>query len=674
MGLVSISIRRPGGAPQTLGATLESGVWPEDVQTQHGPGGAEQARFVLRRNPGVDWPDLLPFTPVTIYDDGAVSWTGRIQETPTQRGGSDDKLEVVCEGWQAHLSDDAHRPLYLHNDLTDWRDMRAGGANPATSTGAFTVANSDGRITIAVPNGTTATLGARGGVFFDAGPGNTIAAFTLTYFGGGLANFSLLAAASDAGSGALTDLYTIDASPIATGTTTVTTALTTPRRYVMVYMECVTATTNVVTDTAWVTIADAIVASNSSYIVANVSDLHASSVIAAQLARAPLLNQSATEITATVFDIPHLPIRVATPREFIDAVNAYHLYQVKVQDDAAGGAPRLRFRPIPTTPTLIARVGAGIEFADASRNDGGDIYNRVLVEYTDASGNDTYADRSTIDTATSAPFGASIPNPTFATNTAGWGNGTIQGTAWVRDTVTFQSSPASGSFSPALASPDVTTTSLTGLIVGRRYRVTVWLRSTLSTYVQALVTDTTGNVTWGGVSPTLTSTFTQYTFEFVAQATSGLFGLVLLFGGNVWLDSWSIATSQSTIPDRIGFTRTKILTTGSRLIAAAANQIGDVFLLAHQTSPLRGSLSVRGPAIHTLIGDAPVSPSLLGRYVGDAILITEGDPDTSAQGRVGIVAAVDHDHAAGTATIAIDSRKDFLDALLSRFSVFQGGG
>lgn len=675
MGVVSILLRRPGSPPQTLGATTESGVWPEEVQTQHGPGGAEQARFILRRNPGIDWPDLLPFTPVVIYDDGVVSWTGRIQETPTQRGGADDQLEVVCEGWQAHLSDDAHRPLYVHNDLADWRDMRAAGANPATSTGAFVVSNGDGRVTVSVPNGTTATLGARGGVFFDAGPGNTIASVVLTYFGGGLANFSLLGAASDSGAGALTDTYTIDASPIATGATTVTTTLTTPRRYFMVYMECVTATTNVAADSAWVTIADAVVASSTSYIAANASNLKASSVLAGELSRAPLLNQSATEITTTSFSIPHVPLRVATPREFDDAMNGYHLYQLKVQDDPAGGAPRLRYRPIPTTPTLIARVGAGIEFADASRNDGGDIYNRVLVEYTDAAGNQAYAERST-QASFPTPAAVTFANPSFAVDTANWvpSLGSI-----TRDAVVFDSTPASGRLtSNASGQASVVYGSVFGTIVGRRYRLTCRVRGNLGTETLQLRTIGTGGFYTADSGPSaLSSSFATFALEFVANDTFASIEVNITGAATAtvgYIDTFAVTTSQANIVDRIGFTRTKILTTGARLTAAAANQIGDVFLLAHQASPLRGTLRVTGPAIRTLIGDAPVSPALLGRYVGDAVLIVEGDPDTGAQGRVGIVAAADVDHNGATAAVAIDSRKDFLDAIAARFSVYQGGG
>lgn len=704
MGKPTIYLRSTAAPFEQLGSGTLSGVRPENVQTQHGPNGAEQASFDLRRDPSVDWPDLVPFTPVVIYDEGLVSWTGRIQETPTMRGGVDDKLSVVCEGWQAHLSDDALQLRPVVNDLAAWKDARsvgsvgAAGVNLATWTGAYDVTVGDGLASISCTRG--AAINTLGGIILDAGAGRTFAQLAVTWIGGGIANLDLRCAGGDI-LGTLTETSVLDATPIITTVASGTFTFATARRYVYIYAAATAAVA--AADTGWVQILTAIAYSSSSYASGGASILKASTVIGLALPSAPLVNQSTTDISTTTFNLPTFDGPIATVRDYIEAPNAYHGYDWKLVDDPAGGAPRLRFRARPTVPILLARVGAGLEFADASRNDGGEIYNRCIVHYTDAAGNDAYADRTTAlalgasgiyDVTSTVSAGT---NPGFETAggppAAGWGIGLGIGNI-TRDVGVFDTGVASGLASSNGVNEINVYTTVTGLSAGRSYKVqyrvranAAWLAGTVfAKAVDATITDpvfvgSSVTTTTDSFTNAIGAAFTTRSFQFTAPLARSvrLFwygyapGTVTAAANIMYLDNVTLLEAKPTIPDRQSFTRTFILETGSRLTAAAANQLGDAFLLVHQSSPFRGSIAIVGDALRDIASGQAIPVGLLGRYVGDPILITEGDPDTSAQGRVGIIAAVSVDHAANTAQLSIDSRRDYLDVLTQRFKLFQGG-
>src|SRR5262245_7089658 len=98
----------PGGVVTQIGSDHARGVWVEGVSWERSLAdhGALRAQFTLQRRPELEWPDLQPFTPITIYKGGSVAWSGRVQETPTIRG-RENLITVQCEGWAAHLKDDA---------------------------------------------------------------------------------------------------------------------------------------------------------------------------------------------------------------------------------------------------------------------------------------------------------------------------------------------------------------------------------------------------------------------------------------------------------------------------------------------------------------------------------------------------------------------------------------
>jgi hypothetical protein len=680
----------PGGTITQIGSDYARGVWVEDASWEHSivDHGALRAQFTLRRVPERDWPDLQPFTPIGIMKSGAVAWTGRVQETPTMRG-MENMITVQCEGWPMHLKDDALQKLFVHNDMTAWVDARTKNVSAASwRPNGYEVDVGSGAIRIGV-----ATVGGAdtlGGVVFDAGPFSTIKSAVVTYIGGGVANLDLRIAGTDGSAGgALADVANLDPTPIATATTTVVNVFPTAHRFVHIYARSVAAVA--AGDTAWVSISNIILfADDTAYRAGAVSVLSASQIIAAALPYAPKVSQSTTGITTTSFGIPHFTGPATAPADYIDAANAYHLYQWFLKDDAAGGPPSLVFQPIPTSPTLVANVGgASIVFEDASRNDGGDIYNRVLVDYTDASGNAALEER------TSGALGTAIadpdivfdtistiqpPNPSFTVDVSGWGAGAGFPT---RDTVVFDSSPASGRMDSSASGLMSIQTSITGLKPGRTYLLQLVVRKNAAWLAGSVTSRVYANVIGGTLlaGDTLTtaipSVFTMHTYTFTAP-TSGLVIYALEGSGLtvsadiLYLDSMLILEARPTIVDRQNFIRTRVLSTSSRLTAAAADQIGDVFLQAHRFTPLRGTLTVQGAALRTLQGDVPIPAHLIARQLGAAVLINETDPDLGIIGRIGNISNVAYNEADDTAVIAVDTRKDFIDALLARLAVFTG--
>lgn len=687
-----------GGTITQIGSDIARGVWVEDASWEHSivDHGALRAQFTLRRRPEQEWPDLQPFTPIVIMKSGSVAWSGRVQETPTSRG-MDNLITVQCEGWPMHMKDDATQKLFVHNDMAAYRDARAIIGTSGVYPSAYQV-DLGGQIVIRVPNGTTVGNTSRGAVTYDAGQFSTVAAFSITFLGGGLAGFALKYFGGDTPLGS-SESGTLSGPPIAVASTTTTVNFTTPRRYVTFYMD-VNALTNVAVDTAYVNITNINLYGSASYTGGNISILKASNVVTAILPYATKVSQSVTGVSATSFNIPHFSGPATSPADYIDAANAYHLYQWFLKDDAAGGPPRLIYQPIPTSPTVIANVGAGIVFEDASRNDGGDIYNRVLVDYTDSAGNAALEERQTsgLPAAIADPdivFDVASGTGTQPTNgdfetpggppAVGW---SAFAGGFARDLTQFDTGVASGLLTTdGSGTFSIGSSTLTGLIPGWRYRLQYRIRRLAAWAAGNFIIDvTTGTGATGYASDTYNAVsltvgvWTTKTLDFVAQVGSPSPNQLAIqstvaaaIATPIFnIDNVQILQARPTIADRQGFLRTRVLTTSSRLTAAAADQIGDVFLQAHRFTPLRGTLTVQGSALRTMTGDVPIPAHLIARRLGDAVLINETDPDLGLIGRVGNISNVAYDEPSDTAVVAIDNRKDFIDALLARLAVFTG--
>lgn len=120
---VVVRLQSLDGTWETCGVDRAAGIFPENVTLSSDSWGPKTASFDLRRDPMLPWPDVLAFTPVKIEVDGQLVWSGRVSETPS-REGAESVMSVTCEGWQAHLDDDLVDRMWVHDDLTAWKDYR----------------------------------------------------------------------------------------------------------------------------------------------------------------------------------------------------------------------------------------------------------------------------------------------------------------------------------------------------------------------------------------------------------------------------------------------------------------------------------------------------------------------------------------------------------------------
>jgi hypothetical protein len=95
------------------------------------------------------------------------------------------------------------------------------------------------------------------------------------------------------------------------------------------------------------------------------------------------------------------------------------------------------------------------------------------------------------------------------------------------------------------------------------------------------------------------------------------------------------------------------------------------WLLAHRTVPHKANLSISGDAVTDLVAGRAVPADELGRYYGEMIrVLSVPDPDTGAlTSRDGIIASV---QGTSPASLALDSERRSLEALMARMGVVQG--
>ena len=153
-------------------------------------------------------------------------------------------------------------------------------------------------------------------------------------------------------------------------------------------------------------------------------------------------------IQRTAFNIPEFSMEGnKTPKETIEAINAFHNYVARVEVDQT-----ITFKPTPPSPLLEIGPWAGAEFNDASANSSEEIYNRAVGEGTGPDGLPVriYRGAGQVSPNTDENVTNPVPlNPSFDTSALSWGY--FGGTTLVRDTGIFQSSPASGKFSATSA-------------------------------------------------------------------------------------------------------------------------------------------------------------------------------------------------------------------------------
>jgi len=312
------------------------------------------------------------------------------------------------------------------------------------------------------------------------------------------------------------------------------------------------------------------------------------------------------------------------------------------------------------------------EFDNPSTYDGSEVYSQVIGKYTDAAGVPAYVSASTPTSATYGTVTGLMTNQTWDIDALGWATGGILG-SYTRTTVGAEVHSGAGAAKVTdggFGDSGWIFAPITGLKIGRRYTVSMWSLCP----VGAPQIDTSG--IYNGLSPyapnriaglavTANGVYTKSTATFIATAEKLFMVLTDLGGGfSVCYDDIVVTAATENIVQRRGFARTKLVDFSSKMTAAAATQVCQIILDASQFPPLKGTLKVRGHIRRYGTG-AHIHVSQL--KLGEPILLEdETDPNTGAIGRIGIIMQFTYDHDTQTATIMIDSNKNFVENLLAR--------
>ena len=669
------------GKWETVGMDRLRGIVPEAVAPNSNAWGNDGLSFILRRHPAAAYPDLTAFTPCEVEIAGQLVWTGRVRETPTKEG-DDSQIAVQGQGWQYHLDDDVIERKYVHTRLSDWKDHRSLLDSRLTAFRAAPFVNSeDGALRFGWAQGVPLMQYDHVGVTIDLGPNATAMVAVVDVETQNMSpSFVFYVRGHDTEDATDAASYENWWSNTSQGSTTFRCAGTKGRRYVTIFLYRSGASANPTTLDNTAKLKSVKLFSGPAYESGNASILKASTVIGDVAATAcPLLSTDQSLIEATAFDLPeYANDGYRSPREHLQAMNAYHGYDLKVDVEK-----RIVFRPRPAAPLFEVGAWSGAEFEDASANSGEEILNRVVVEGTGPDGAPLRVERSSSWVLPSAPNAPIITNPSFDTNAAGWT--TSSGATITRDTSVFDSSPASlrVNTGTALQGNGVLYPTITGVpVVGRRYRVRLKLRRQKANLRIVLILRQTDTGAAESVSRTYrpgdlpVGTWIELECVNEARTTAPLEVIVQpeddtasWTAGEVqfYVDSFKLEESTGTLIDRRVFTRTRILPVQSALTEDAAEQIGDVFLANHKTTPLKGSLRAQVGGVRRTQTGETVHPSELLRHTGELIRFGHLiDPDTGGQGRDGRIASVNYDAAAEAATVAIDSDRTAFDALLAR--------
>jgi hypothetical protein len=675
----TVILRGEGGQWMHVGTDAARGIWHEGLSLSADRAGPSTCSFTLRRDPRVSWPDLAPFNECIAEIGGVRVWSGRMREAPGQSGAS-NTIAFTGSGWQSHLDDDLMAYGWVHSRLGDWRDWNSFPQIVYGTRAPYgLVAGSDGGELRAGWSLSQVIKNDSGvGFMIDLGqhhpPAKYIVAqvsmdapnpWTNIYLRGTTGGLMLTAPVYDAviyGTGSLT----------ARVKTTLTGTFSTACRYVSLFvyrpggLGDQTATTEHVLRIHRITLF-----SDPADVSAGESVLKASTVIGEVVGsgRLPQLSTDTSRIEATSFNIPdYWPTGHRSPRELIEPVNAFHDYDLGVDVDR-----RVFFRAPASAASLEVGAWSGAEFTDASAGSGEDVFNKVIVSATDATGQQVEVVRTA---ATAVPELASavivpgFPDGGFETGSTGWTLSNV-----VRSNSFGAHSGSWALINSTNVSPTATVTA-TGLIPGMRYALRFWWLRRLAAGGGAIGAAT---VTIGGVVYTIPnhSAFdvwdpVEIAFDAPSPSTSIVFSLPHTAANGRMVDGVRLERLQVNVVDRQGFARAQRLPISAPLTVAAAEVLGDVWLRNHIRTPLKGSVTVTGQGgVREALGGAPVHPAHLLLRVGEVMRHTGmADPDTGAWGRNGRIASVSY--SAGRATVELDNERHRLEALIARYAALAG--
>lgn len=674
---LTVRLKVLNGTWETCGADRAIGVDPESLVCTANEWGPEKASFTLRRSVIAIWPDLSSFTPVEIEIGGIVVWYGRTEETPF-KGGSAQTINVQCVGMQYHLDDDVYSKAYVHAKLTDWRDVRSFLESDLTKFKAQAqVGSGQGQITLGWAKNSTVVIDDCVGVILDTGVNNKAARAVITLDGSTVTNETLSLYVR--GGDTVTELMTtvneaISAHP-AKESATLAGTFPTASRYIMVFL-IYTGVGGEFGNDNIAKITSLSLFSDTAYESGGVSILKASQVIKDSIKEATLLLSSdLSQIAATEFDIPDFALtRQTTPRETIEAANAYHNYITKVDT-----LSRLIFQPRPAKPQLEIGAWDGSEPENTSSNSGAEIYNRVLVEAQEGNGESVLVERTSTqqpDVDFTMITSPSPNNPSFTTNTEHW---EVFGGEVKRVTTAgeYHTAPAGGEFIPGGAGSKLSE-SITGTFKkGVAYQLSVYLKSVVEPH-QLRLRFGAGTDVVELVIKTVTSGFLQYSIVWTPQEdiAGAFFDLVCVeTAGRTYVDDVSIASAEPTLVDRRKFRRTKVLQVNSAITPVEGQQLGDIYLQGHMATPFKGETTITRGGVRRVIGGGVVHPSLLLLHTQELLRISDMiDPDTGGVGRDGTIASVTYTHKTESSQVTLDDQRHNFEALLQRLAVVQQVG
>lgn len=669
MGTVDalVRIQALDGTWETCGADRAIGIDPETVQLVSDEWGPKTASFDLHRSPIAIWPDLGAYAPVEVEVGGVLVWDGRTEETPIHSG-SEQIINVQCDGWQYHTDDDVYQRAYVHSKLSDWKDVRVSPGAPLTSyTSAPQIQAGKGVISLTWPQG-QATNG-RAGVVLDLGPTTlaerAVIAWSLTAASAVNRAVYLGWGTTPNGPDAIEAIHLgIEA---ASGTYSLT--LPTPSRYVYLIHD---ANSHTATADETFKVTAASIFASTSYEKAGESILTGDVVVADAIERGTLLlSNDLSQIAPVTFTIPDFVLsKATTPREAIEAVNAYYNHITKLLTGR-----RMSFQPRPTSATLEIGAWSGAQIEDASANNGAEIYNRAIVEATGPEGSPVEVERTAVQQPGVLYIARESPaaeNPSFTANTASWtvgGGGTLS-----RDTepADYHTTPACGEWALG-AGPQTLSEAFSGTFhEGRSYAMTVFLKTTVATAIKlsfGVAGDYVKLATFIGVP------WQSFTLVWIPRKTyaAGVTFTALLTGtGIVYVDDVSLEVAEPTLIDRRGFRRTKVIQSQSAITTTEGEQLADIFLQSHMTTPFKGSVAVVAGGVRMVLGGQPIHPSLLLLHTQELLRLSHlTDPDTGGVGRDGTIAEVSYTHKDQKASVTLDDKRGNFDALLARLAVVQ---
>ncbi len=688
---VTIRMQTLDGVWETVGTDRLRGVWPENDSYTADEWGPSKCSFDLRRDPGAIFPDLSAWTPCEVEIAGVLVWDGRVKETPVRE--VERVVNVQGAGWQYHLDDDQYERVYAHTRLGDYRDARSFPQAPLSGSVAVrrngVVEAGNGAIVLGFAAGASVTQGDGAAAILDLGPGSTAKRVVVEYENQGITagvyNFYVQGMDSPgqiitAGELPVAVDVAVTAGPQA-GT------LSTARRYIgLLLYKAVTGTATETADRL-VRVTACKVFADTAYESGNASALKATQIISDALDRATILlsdDRSGIDPDGTVtFNFPEFALAgQRTPREVIEAADSVHGYRKQI---AVGRRPI--FTPRPAVPLVEIGAWPGSEFDDPSENDGEEIYSRVIVEGTGADGSPMTVARasSQLDDVIHEPITSPAPdNPSFATDAANW---TASSPSVITRTTTgglFDSSPAGGKWDRA-GNPtelgDALETTFTGTFqVGATYTLHVAFGYQAPKQGGGGVDVTFGAAgdraitTW---PDTAGGSFTVVTIAWTPASTqtSGVTLMLTARARTAWLiDTLALTVATPTLVDRRGFVRTHTLPVQCGLTLELGKQIGDVFLAAHRTTPLKGTVKVTGnQACRKIQTGAGVPAEQLLLMTGELLRLSHRtDPDTGGHCRDGRIAEVTYTPATDSAVVALDSRRTSHEALLKRLAVVVG--